>query len=105
MYPYLDNEREWILIHENNSNVAICFVYLAAEVGGDNFHVWTAELCAMLQAEITTLREDGYIFRAGRIPSGTIVLSRERPKQSRTIPSFQKKKNAQNDRSYKFWND
>ena len=33
MYPYLDNEREWILIHENNSNVAICFVYLAAEVG------------------------------------------------------------------------
>ena len=61
MYPYLDNEREWILIHENNSNVAICFVYLADEVGGDNFHVWTTELCAMLQAEITTLREDGYM--------------------------------------------
>ena len=60
MHPYLDNEREWILIHENNSNVAICFVYLAAEVGGGNFHVWNAELCAMLQAEITILREDGY---------------------------------------------
>ena len=29
---YLDNEREWILIHKNYSNVAICFVYLAAEV-------------------------------------------------------------------------
>ena len=43
MHPYLDNEREWILIHENDSKVAICVVYLA-----------------MLQAEITTLREDGY---------------------------------------------
>ena len=60
MYPYLDNEREWILIHENNSNV-VCFVYLAAEVGGDNFQVWNAELCVMLQAEISTLREDGYM--------------------------------------------
>ena len=40
MYPYLDNEREWILIHENNSNVAICVVYLAPEVGGENFQVW-----------------------------------------------------------------
>ena len=60
MHPYLDNEREWILIHENDSKVAICFVYLAAEVGGNNFQVWNAELCAMLQAEVTTLREDGY---------------------------------------------
>ena len=60
MYPYLDNEREWILIHENDSNVAVCFVYLAAEVSGDDFQVWNAELCAMLQSEITILREDGY---------------------------------------------
>ncbi len=60
MHPYLDNEREWILIYENDSKVAICFVYLAAEVGGNNFQVWNAELCAMLQAEVTTLREDGY---------------------------------------------
>ena len=57
---YLDNEQEWKLIHENNSNVAICFVYLAAEVGGENFDVWNAKLCAMLQAEITILREDRY---------------------------------------------
>ena len=49
-----------ILFYENNSNVALCFVYLAAEVGGDNFQVWNAELCAMLQAEFSTLREDGY---------------------------------------------
>jgi hypothetical protein len=35
-------------------------VYLAAEVGGDSFQVWNAELCARLQAEISTLREDGY---------------------------------------------
>ena len=50
----------------NNSNVAICFVYLAAEVGGDNFHVWNAELCAMLQAKITTLREDRVYMFTGR---------------------------------------
>ena len=56
----MDNEQEWILIHENDSNVAICFVYLAAEVGGDNFQVWNAELCAMLQSEIT-ISEDGYM--------------------------------------------
>jgi len=24
IHLYLDNEREWILIHENNSNIAIC---------------------------------------------------------------------------------
>ena len=29
--------------------------------------------------------------RAGRVPGGTIVLSRERTERSRTIPSFQKK--------------
>ena len=44
IHLYLDNEREWILIHENNSNVEICFVYLAAEVGGENYDVWNAKL-------------------------------------------------------------
>jgi len=34
--------------------------------------------------------------RAGRVPVGTIVLSREQTERSRTIPSFQKKMNAQN---------
>ena len=29
--------------------------------------------------------------RAGRVPGGTIVLSQERTKRSRTIPSFKKK--------------
>ena len=31
------------------------------------------------------------LSRAGRVPGGTIVLSRERTEQSRTIPSFRKK--------------
>ena len=29
-------------------------------------------------------------IRAGRVPGGTIVLSRERTERSRTIPSFRK---------------
>ena len=59
MFPYLDNEQEWIPFQKNNINVAICFLYLAAEVGEENFPVWNAELYAMLQTEITALREDG----------------------------------------------
>ena len=35
-------------------------MYLAAEVGRENFDVWNAKLCAMLQAKITIPREDGY---------------------------------------------
>ena len=75
MYPYLDNEQEWILIHENDSNVAVCLVYLAAEVGGDNFQVWNAELCAMLQSEITILREDRYTCSLVGGPGTRVLIS------------------------------
>ena len=34
--------------------------------------------------------------RAGRVPGGMIVLSKERTERSRTIQSFRKKTNAQN---------
>ena len=33
--------------------------------------------------------------RAGHVPGGTIVLSRERTERSRTIPSFQKKERSE----------
>ena len=32
------------------------------------------------------------VNRAGRVPGGTIVLSRERTERSRTIPMFRKKR-------------
>ena len=30
MFPYLDAERDWILIHENSKKLAFCSVYMAA---------------------------------------------------------------------------
>jgi hypothetical protein len=37
LFPYLDSESEWILIHEANAQIALCFVYCAAEIGGEEF--------------------------------------------------------------------
>ena len=37
MFPYLDAERAWILIHERNSKIAVCAVYCSAEVLDGNF--------------------------------------------------------------------
>ena len=32
MHPYLDAEREWIIVHENGKKLAFFSIYLAAEV-------------------------------------------------------------------------
>ena len=61
MFPYLDAEREWILIHEMNKKLALCSVYMAAEVVGGNFLSWNNDLYAMLSSELSFLRDDGYI--------------------------------------------
>ena len=61
MFPYLDAEREWILIHEMNKKLAICSVYMAAEVVGATFLSWNNDLYAMLSSELSFLRDDGYI--------------------------------------------
>ena len=60
MFQYLDNEREWLLLHENGANVAVCMVYMAAEVVGAEFQAWNGDLISMIQAELVTLREQGY---------------------------------------------
>ena len=57
----VSKERAWILIHENNSRVALCFIYCAAEVtNNDEYKVWNAELYGMLGREVITIRERGY---------------------------------------------
>ena len=61
LFPYLDSEREWILIHEANAQIALCFVYCAAEIGGDEFKTWNQELMAMIQTELDSLKEQGYL--------------------------------------------
>ena len=60
MFPYLDNEREWMLLHENGSNVAVCSVYMAAEVIGADYITWNTDLLSMIQAELASLRGQGY---------------------------------------------
>ena len=72
MYPYLDNEREWILIHEINSNVAIYGCILGTR--GGKFPSLEAELCAILLTIITSLREDGYTCSLAGVVNGHIEV-------------------------------
>ena len=60
MFPYLDNKCDWILLLKNGKNVAVCSIYMAAEVGDAEFIAWNADLLRMIQFELVTLREQGY---------------------------------------------
>ena len=60
MHPYLDAERDWILIHQNNANLAVCSVYMAADTGGGDHIVWNENLYSMIQSEMTVLQGEGY---------------------------------------------
>jgi len=60
MYPHLDAERSWLLVHENDRHVAFCSVYCAAEVGNDQFKVWNTELYIMIQQEVQTIQNEGF---------------------------------------------
>ena len=60
MHPYLNSERAWILIHENNAKIAIWSVYMAAEVLYNEFLVWNKELNAMIKVEMETIQHKGY---------------------------------------------
>ena len=60
MFPYLDAERAWILIHEGNSKIAVCAVYCAAEVLDGNFRAWNFDLFAMIKQEMQTIKADGF---------------------------------------------
>ena len=61
MFPYLDAERDWVLVHEGGRDLAICSVYLAADVGGTEHIVWNADLINMIQAEMVALTEQGLL--------------------------------------------
>jgi len=60
MFPYLDAERSWILVHENGRNLAFCSVYCAAEVTNDQYKVWNSELYTMIQQEMATIQQEGF---------------------------------------------
>ena len=57
--PWVENERTWIIIH--NLRLAICSVYMAAEVaGGTTYKDWNRELYGCIGNEISSLEQDGY---------------------------------------------
>ena len=55
MFPYLDAERAWVLIH-----IAMCAVYCAAEVADGHFKAWNYYLFAMIKQEIQVIKADGF---------------------------------------------
>ena len=58
---HLENERLWLLLLEGQEKVAVCSVYMAAEVAGlDSFKTWNEHLYAALQEEMECLRAEGY---------------------------------------------
>ena len=60
MYPYLNTERIWTLVYENNARQAIFSVYLAAMVLNPEFQRWNLELLAMIESEMTLIKGEGY---------------------------------------------
>ena len=57
--PWVDNERTWIIIH--NLHLAICSVYMAAEVASSTaYKDWNRELYGCIGNEISSLEQDGY---------------------------------------------
>ena len=57
MFPYLDAERAWILIHKGTVR---CAVYCAAEVLDGNFRAWNFDLFAMIKQEMQIIKSDGF---------------------------------------------
>ena len=61
LFPELATEKQWILIHEGGVKLAVCFVYVAAEVAGtEGFKEWNVKLYASLQKDWDFLIRVGY---------------------------------------------
>ena len=60
-FPEIAKEKLWILIHEGIDKIAVCAVYLAAQVPGTaDFVDWNTKLYSVLQIEMRVLMEKGY---------------------------------------------
>ncbi|XP_023345051.1 uncharacterized protein LOC111714221 [Eurytemora carolleeae] len=59
---WISSERVWILVHNNNCKIAICSVYMAAEVTANNEYIaWNDCIYEALQGEVRSRTEDGYL--------------------------------------------
>ena len=60
-FPTVATEKTWVLIHEGSVKLAVCFVYMAAEITGNTeFKDWNEKLYANLQSDLDTLTGKGY---------------------------------------------
>ena len=59
---WICSERVWVLVHNNNCKLAICSVYMAAEVTANNeFMAWIDTMYEALQGEVRSRTKDGYL--------------------------------------------
>ena len=58
---WVNSERIWMLVHNNNCKIAVCSVYMAAEVTANNeFVAWNDGMYEALQGELRSRVEEGY---------------------------------------------
>ena len=58
---WVNTERAWILVHNNNSKIAVCSVYMACESSMDmSLKTWKDTIYATLQGELRYLEDEGY---------------------------------------------
>ena len=74
MFPYLDAERAWVLIH-----IAMCAVYCAAEVADGHFKAWNYNLFAMIKQEIQVIKAESVNF------NGTLIRDFVSPSNMRSV--------------------
>ena len=58
---WVSSERTWIFVYKNGSNIAICSVYMAAEItANDDYKLWNESLYETIQGELRGLENEGY---------------------------------------------
>ena len=58
---WVNNERAWILVNNGGGKVAICSVYMAAEVISNNdYRTWNDNIYECIHGEVQILKNDGY---------------------------------------------
>ena len=82
---WVGNERAWTLVHNGGCKLAICSIYMAAEVVANNdFRAWNDCVYGILAGEVQCLKNDGYDVMVigdlnGHIGSGPEGIEGNRP--------------------------
>ena len=59
--PGTEKEKAWVLLHSGDIKIAIGFVYMAAQVpGNEGYRTWNSNMYLSLQKDLEKLKVDGY---------------------------------------------